>query len=54
MLCCVEWHIAVHMPKTPTALTFRIKQRVAGLLDPADEGGTQSRQLDVSAELNSQ
>ena len=54
MLCCVDWHIVIDIPKTPTAFTFRIKQTVAGLLDPADEGGIESRQLDVSADLNPQ
>jgi hypothetical protein len=54
MLCCVDWHTVIDIPKTPTAFNFRIKQRVAGLLDPADEGVKQSRRLDVSAELNPQ
>ena len=47
MLCYVAWHIVIDIPKTPTAFAFRIKQTVAVLLDPADEGGTQSRRLDV-------
>ena len=52
MLCCVDQHIVIDITKTPTAFYFRIKQRIAGLLEPADEGGTQSRQPDVSADLN--
>ena len=48
MLCCyVAWHIVIDIPKIAIAFAFRIKQSVAGLLDPADEGGSQSRQLDV-------
>jgi hypothetical protein len=52
MLCCVDQHIVIDITKIPTAFSFRIKQRVACLHEPADEGGTQSRQLDVSADLN--
>jgi len=49
MLC--RRALCMDIPKTPTAFTFRIKHRVTGLLDPADEGGRQFRQLDVSADL---
>jgi hypothetical protein len=48
MLCCVDWNTDIEIPKTPTSVT---KQRVLGLLDSADEGGSQSRQRDVTAHV---